>query len=223
MTHAREHEELLERVLTGALARDAAEVVARCAECGECRAELEQLVEAHATMEAAGAFQREVLAEARTRTGAADVALARRALAVARAGGAAPRRASSAWPWIVGAAAAALLAFLWLRPTEEPSVTLGEGLELLAPVGAGADPTVFSWRFSSGLPSSGRFELNVWERLPGGDERQLLGPIELDATTWHPPPDSLPPGTSIRWRVDAFDAGHVLIDSDERQAELRSP
>ncbi len=220
MTHPREHEELLERVLGGELARDAAEVQDRCAACAECREELAHLEAVLGTARAAGELQREVIEEALAGKGPRDVELARRALEVARERAPGARRPSRAWLWLAGAAAVALLVFLVPRSTDAPPVLLGDGLELLAPRGAGADPELFSWSFE--LPPAGHFELRVWQLLPGGGEVLLVERIDLDATTWRPSaPDSLPPGARIRWTVEAYGAGRELLDSAEARAELQ--
>ena len=221
MTHSREHEELLERVLAHELERSDERVVAVVRACAQCRSELEELGEVLALAEGAGRVQRSVLEEARAGKDVVDAKWAQRVLE-RRATPGTPRASPARWPaWIVAAAAGlALVLFLFRRTRDETGSTLlgDHALELVQPVGASADLSLFSWR--GDLPPSGYYALWVWERPSQGGERLLFQEPHLETNTWQAAPESIGSARSIRWSVEVYDAGGVPVGSDQALAEL---
>jgi hypothetical protein len=104
------------------------------------------------------------------------------------------------------ATAAAVLAFLWLRPSApapDPmdGVFVGEGgIRALAPQGTVPGFDRFEWDFE--LPAGGRFELRIWDAAAAEGTPPLVE-LELETTHWEPGPGRMLP-RAVRWEVRAF-------------------
>lgn len=230
MKHAPEHDELLERALTGELAPDAAPLVEHLRDCAECARAWKSMNDITAALDST---RRELPGDLRAALQAGPAPGADRVLATLRAAAArestrtiptvrasAPRSTSRRW-WI-GAAAAALLALAaWaviarLEPERRPDdpFLLGDSrFEMLAPQGAWTGVERFSWKHT--LAPLGRYELQI----EGLDEANgTWKPIEhgagaLHSSTWDPPPSAVDWPWRIRWRVLAFDPGAEPVAS----------
>lgn len=225
-THSEEHEELVRQFLCGERGPEDADLRRLRASCADCRAALERLADLDGTLAALGAGVRTDLARARAEATPAEEARVRRSLEAAlgrRAEPVPPARARRL-AWV--AAAAVLLAALWLvrdalrapgEPTPEFLLGPSQGaIECLAPLGPGAGYDEFRWR--DVRPPSGWFRLTIRPlELTGAEAGRAGSPIlklEVPEARWVPTPEierSLP--AAVLYEVQALDAsGRAVPD-----------
>jgi hypothetical protein len=219
--HLVEHEELVRQFLCGERTADDPALHALRARCADCNAALERLDALDSRLTILGRQLRADLVRAHAETSLPEVARVRRSLEAALAGRVehAPARPARARYLVWLAAAAALLASLWLArgafrapdaPTPEFLLGPGQGtIECLAPLGAGARYDEFRWR--DVRPPSGWFRLTIRPLVLEGPERGRVGDVvhteDVPEPRWTPTPEverSLP--EAIHYQVQAFDA-----------------
>lgn len=222
-----ERDELIERVLTGALDRDADEVKAAVGSDPQLAGELDSLLALRDRLEEPNE-RREVLVAARAEPWSEGEAAARRAIEAALAAGgpqrsdlpsidaarpgpspaahgpAGPRR----WiPALAAVAAAALALVLWwpdgaADPATgggDPVIYLGAPLPGAAPAGPSVDYARLTWALE--LPTGWAVEIKVFDDRPEATSSAALAQHRGEPTdAWEPPgTDSWP--SAIRWTV----------------------
>jgi hypothetical protein len=196
-----DRERLLDDVLAGDVAADAAEVVARCARDPEFASALKELVQVQQRVAARGAIVREDLA-----TPAPELEdVAERAMRVLLAGRA---RRRPVWPWlaaVVAAAAIAIAVVMWSQstPTDGDQVLGTRGFRIEAT----ADGAL---RFHHALAPDEYFVVTVVD----GD-RVVFTSDRLRAATWRPTARLLEEWRQ-GWRLEV-EAGAPGSDSPYRQ------
>lgn len=210
-----DREELLLRLLGAADDPRAAFEASELVEDPELVERFEELMDAKDLLETAGRDAFEEIEEAgglRGAPGQQRVGDVLQGLAdEAAPSGATPARpqtrsVAASWRWFVAAAAAGLLAFVWLRGLEDPGpqrpyLLNGSDAELVRPIGEVADFDIFQWK--AVRPPGGWYVL----RIRSADGAILVATEELTETLWRPADhDPLPDDVRhISWEVEVHD------------------
>jgi hypothetical protein len=216
---AEQHEAALVELLTDAADPRGAFEASPLAQCALCREIARDHFELTERLAGLGAVERAALAEAEVAppvAGAAEQAL--RDHIASSTADRSRRPLSSAIRWIALAAAALLVAALWMfwSPSTERDPRLGSGETGALPQGPDADFSHFTW--SVPLPPGGWYEVVVFGAESQDDfekrSRRLLD------NQWNPSDHASWP-RRIRWRLDVYRAPDS-VDSFYFEAQ-RSP
>ena len=216
--HDREHEERLAALLAGELEPSAGALPPALEACPTCRERWQALGRVAARVGAAGAAQRDRLAELAHLPREAEEAVLAAALArlAATQPHAAPRPRRA---WLVAAVAAALCLGLWLgsrllgRDPAPVYLDAEEELLLVRPLGEKQSFEVFEWTCG---PKANSYDLAIYSEEGGERLKVAKGCIEK---TWRPDAAllaSLP--RHIFWKVTAYDALGVTVGSKSGDA-----
>ena len=208
MTLSQAAEALLERVLTGDADPEADEVQAMIGREPEFRERLADARRVLRSLDAAGRFEAESLAEAAGVGEAAGESTFVRAL-IANAEES-PQPTARAWTRraAVGAVAAALVLFLSLRwmSGSDGDGTLGFELQPIQPVGSGSSWERFEWRSDDG--GGVEFVVTVYAANAAADDEAIARSPRVETLWWEPDESGLAGWPNeILWEVSAYDRG----------------
>jgi hypothetical protein len=202
MSHDDDHERWLERCFAGGVDANDPQWSARLADCAECADRWAELLFAASALERAGADLREDVRAAREeRDAPGEDRISANALGEPGRRSRRARPATSA-VGVLLALAAGIFVWVWTRepaPADPTPSYLGDSLVLTAPVGPGADLSVFRW--DCALPRAGWFVVIV--RDSNGAE--LSRSSRLESNEYRPPAGVELPDV-IEWRVESHDA-----------------
>ena len=226
-----EHQELLNRVLTGDVSPEDPRVQAAVQASRAFRSELAELRRVSELLDAAARDERETLDsidwERQDVPGADVVAPFLRARAREL-----HHRRRFLRRSLAAAAAAALVAGGYLvrallserQGPSQGEITLGSGgLELLGARAPDGGFGSFRWRYD--LPPGGWYEIRVWGVGEQGERTKLAGETHLTAPQWSAPPEAVAnwPDT-VHWEVRAYGpTGGTLLAQNAADARRSSP
>ncbi len=225
-------DDILQRLLEGALDPDSAEAQELFVEHPELREEYEKLLRLQRGLDRASALRNKILesaAAAPDEAPSAELEEFIRQRMTASEESQSPAMNAPRRGWAMALLAAGLLAMvaIWQWPADNPSpsqnppTVMGGAFRDLQPEGTVEEYSQFDWTYDD--PDRDHFRVRVYASEAGLADSPILESPPLTETTWTPTASQLQKlPASIRWEVHAMDGGGASRSSSAAQAS-RSP